>query len=219
MHDIDRTQLELDPEADFEYDELSSLDTEGVFDEATEMELAAELLAVADEAELDQFLGNLIKRVGRTIGRAVRSPVGRTLGGMLRGVVKRALPVVGGALGSFVAPGIGTAAGSALAQSAGRMFGLELEGLSSEDQEFEVSRRVVRLAGDAVRTATTMPASDPAATAVTALTQAANRHAPGLSGQLAGAASRHAASPVCRCHGAQQGRWVRRGRNVVLLSM
>ena len=65
MHDIDRTLMEIDPEAeyepefesDYEYGEFEAPDTEAVFDEAEEMEMAAELLGVSDEAELDQFWG------------------------------------------------------------------------------------------------------------------------------------------------------------------
>ena len=49
----------------------------GVLGETDEIEIAAELLEVRDEQELDQFLGNLIKKVGRAVGTAVRSPIGR----------------------------------------------------------------------------------------------------------------------------------------------
>jgi hypothetical protein len=63
MHNIDRNLAEFDteidtyetePEFEFEFD-----DSEYVFDEAEEMELAAELLEATDEYELDQFLGKV----------------------------------------------------------------------------------------------------------------------------------------------------------------
>ncbi|MGZ5573519.1 MAG: hypothetical protein ACXWEO_00685 [Methylobacter sp.] len=38
------------------------------------MELTAELLEITDEAELDFFLGNLINKAGRAIGKMVKSP-------------------------------------------------------------------------------------------------------------------------------------------------
>jgi hypothetical protein len=38
------------------------------------MELTAELLETADEAELDLFLVNLIKKAGRAIGKMGKSP-------------------------------------------------------------------------------------------------------------------------------------------------
>lgn len=80
MHDIDRTSEEYVPEIEelesdtFEFTEESEFeDTEATspFTEAEEMEMAAELLEVTDEAELDQFLGNLIKKAGRLVGRGV----------------------------------------------------------------------------------------------------------------------------------------------------
>ena len=64
MHDIDRTQLELNPEA--EYFEYEQYETESeysgeVFGDGELLELTAELLEVRDEQELDRFLGNLIR--------------------------------------------------------------------------------------------------------------------------------------------------------------
>lgn len=41
---------------------------EGVFSETEEMELAAELLEVANEQELEQFLGDLVKRPAAPLG-------------------------------------------------------------------------------------------------------------------------------------------------------
>lgn len=89
MHDIDRT-TELEYEADnletdtFEYDEFAEeaeyagdTETTSPFNEGEEMEMAADLLEITDEAELDQFLGDLIKKVGRTVGRFIKSPLGR----------------------------------------------------------------------------------------------------------------------------------------------
>ncbi|MDD1612600.1 MAG: hypothetical protein LUQ57_05605, partial [Methylococcaceae bacterium] len=109
MHNIDRTLMEYEPEmgyetdmgyesemgyesdmeGEYEYDEYEFSDMEGVLDEAEEMALAAELLGVTDEAELDQFLGKLFKKVGRAAGKFIRSPVGRALGGILKGAAKK----------------------------------------------------------------------------------------------------------------------------------
>lgn len=150
---------------------------ESPLSEMQEMELAAELLSVTNEAELNQFLGGLIKKASGFI----KSPVGRALGGILKGVAKTALPIVGGAIGSFVAPGVGTAIGSSLGSAAGKLFGLELEGLSNEDREFEVARRVVRLGAVAARHAAAAPRHiPPQHVARRAVTIAARRHAPGL---------------------------------------
>ena len=72
-----------------------------VFSEAETMELAGELLEVTNEAELDRFLGDLIKKAGKAVGSFVRSPVGNAIGGWLKGAAKQLLPVAGGALGGI----------------------------------------------------------------------------------------------------------------------
>ena len=240
MHDIDRTQMEMEWEADpfgageYEYDEYEydsqaemygeaeadlygeyEYEFEGTFDEAEEMELAAELLEITDEAELDQFLGSLIKRAGRAVGRAIKSPVGRHLGGILRGVARKALPIAGGAIGTYFGGPGGGAIGSRLASGAGRLLGLELEGMSMEDQEFEVARRFVRFAGDAAKNAAMAPAAtSPAAAAQNAAAAAAQKHAPGL---LSRGVSSGRQMPGGR--GGQSGRWIRRGRRIILLDV
>lgn len=203
MHDIDRTQGEYEPEVDsFEYTEEAelSIDTEAEspFSEEEEMELAADLLEVTDEAELDQFLGKLAKRAWGGIKRFAKSSVGRKLGGLLKGVARKALPIVGGAFGG--------PAGAMIASGAGKLFGLELEGMSQEDQEFEVARRFVRFAGAAAKKAAAAPPTiEPLSAARAALTAAARQHAPGLlSGVVAAGTGR-------------SGRWIRRGKTIILL--
>lgn len=149
--------------------------------EIAEAELATELLEITSEAELEQFLGKLIKGVGKKVGGFVRGPVGKALGGALKGIAKKALPVVGGALGSMVAPGIGTALGSKLGSFASGLFEVELEGLNEQEAEFEVARRFVRLAGSAAKNAALAPpGAPPRAVAKAAVLTAARRHAPGL---------------------------------------
>jgi hypothetical protein len=156
-------------------------EAEAVFDEVQEMELAGELLEVANEAELEYFLGNLIKSAGKAIGGFVKGPVGKALGGALKGIAKKALPVAGAALGNLVLPGVGGAIGGKLASAAGNMFGLELEGLSPQDREFEVAKRFVRFAGAAAGKAARAPQQIPAPRVVrTAIVTAARRHAPGI---------------------------------------
>jgi uncharacterized protein (DUF697 family) len=198
--------------------------------EAMEMELAAELLGVTNETELEQFLGGLFKKVGGFM----KSGVGKALGGVLKGIAKKALPIVGGALGSFIAPGVGTAIGSSLGSMAGKAFGLELEGLSGEDREFEVARRYVRLATTAAQKAALAPANmSPYVAARKAVILAARRHAPGLLTTLVGRPAT-VAGPGFTMAGDQPygyapcpggyvagqesagGRWVRRGNAIIL---
>lgn len=244
MHDIDRTLLEYEPEmeayeteyedeyeseaeayeAEDEYEpEMEAYEAEAeyeyedygeVFDEAEEEALAAELLGVTDEAELDYFLGKLIKRAGKKVRKFVKSRTGRALGRILKGAAKKALPIVGGAVGTAFGGPAGAMIGRKLGSGAGRIFGLELEGLSVEDQEFEVAKRVVRLAGDATKKAaiaqTKMPPTKAAKVAVIA---AAKKHAPGLVRPVP------PKMPSGVLGGRRSGRWMRRGSRIVLMGL
>ena len=197
---------------------------ESPLNEMQEMELAAELLSISNERELEQFLGSLVKKAAGFI----KSPIGKALGGVLKGIAKKALPIVGGAIGSFVAPGVGTAIGSSLGSAAGKMFGLELEGMSNEDKEFEVARRYVRLATAAARRAAYAPSRMPPHMAARqAVMIAARRYAPGLISfqQQNGNAEPWSSGGDMGTDGFQQqdmgernsGPWVRRGRNIIIL--
>jgi hypothetical protein len=163
--------------------------------EMNELELASELLEVAGEDELEQFLGDLVQRAAGAAGTFLRSDTGRQLTGILRNAAKQALPVVGGAIGGAVAPG-GAQWGSRIATAAGDLMGLELEGLSPQEQEFELARGIVRLASGAGRLAAAAPRSMPGRViAQRSAVAAARRHAPGLlhpqrSGWLRAAPSR-----------------------------
>jgi hypothetical protein len=217
MHDIDRTQLETSDqfEADsFEFQEEA--ESEAPFDEVEETELANELMEITDEAELDQFLGKLIRRAGQAVGRAVRSPVGRAVGGYLKGALKSSLPNFGGVLG-VIAPALGGFSSAAVPSGNGaRSFGDpaaadagmgEPDGSEpAGDQEFEVARDLVRMAGSAVSNALQSPQAgglqDLARSAVQA---AANAHAPGLLGQGGAAVSAR-----------NSGRWYRRDGRIVI---
>jgi uncharacterized protein (DUF697 family) len=221
MHDIDRTVTEFESDLDeyeAEYDEYEAEYedeyeyAEGVFDEAEEMELAAELLSTSDEYELDQFLGKLFKKVGRKVKKFAKSATSGSLGSIIKGAAKKALPIVGGALGTVVGGPVGTALGSKLASGAGNMFGLELEGLSPEDQEFEVARRVVRFAGEAAKNAAEIsPAVEPRTAAKAAAVAAAKKHAPGL--------LRPQPRMPSGIGAARSGRWLRRGAKIVLMGV
>lgn len=130
----------------------------GEINQELEMALAAELLSVNNELELDQFLGKLVRSVGRGFKKFARSGFGRALGGALKRVAKMALPIAGRALGSLIPiPGVGTALGGMAADAVGNAVGLEFEGMSNEDREFEVARRIVRTAIESARTLDQIP--------------------------------------------------------------
>lgn len=194
MHDLDPMRTTLQAESDYQGETLQYDfeadggmfgeygDSESPISESDEINLASELLGVSEDAELDQFLGNVFKKIGGFAKKIVNSPIGRTIGGALKGIAKKALPMVGGALGSFIPiPGVGTALGTALGGAASNLFEVPLEGETPEDQEFNLARRFVRLAGATAKAASNLPANmDPRAAAKTALTSAARKHAPGL---------------------------------------
>lgn len=168
MHNLDRTQLET--QQDYEFEERpckcnsgssgrgSTVPTAGpaTLGEFDEMELAAELLEVNDEGELDQFLGKLIRRVGKRLRRFVKTPLGGALVGVLKKAAVSAVPGLGpalaaaGAVGKLLRPrqtaeppqepaggaagngGAGAGAGAEpTTENASEIFGLELEANTS----------------------------------------------------------------------------------------
>lgn len=212
MHDIDRTWNELgqgemdsgETEYGFgetEFDEISS-----PFSEMQEMDLASELLSVSSEEELNYFLGNLIKKAGQAAGKFVSSPTGKALGGILKQAAKKALPVVGSAIGGYFGGSSGADFGGKLASSAGKAFGLEMEGMDQEDQEFETARRFIKMSGAAVGKAVQNPGIDPRQ----AVSQAAQRYLPYLSGRGNGQQ---------QGGGGRSGRWYRRGKKIILVGV
>ena len=242
MHDLDRTLNEFETgmdaleSGDFEMeywggDRESVFDEYGQLNEMDEMELAASLLEIQDEQELEQFLGKVFKSAGTFL----RSPAGQALGGILKSVAKKALPVAGAALGNLIAPGVGGAIGGNLASMAGKAFGLELEGLSPQDQEFEMARRYVRFATDAARNLNEVGTLPPQQAAKQAAVAAAQQHAPGLvrtlaNGQGAGGAPRNGHGQGLggqrgmqgqqgQQGGGSSGRWVRRGGRIILFGV
>lgn len=238
--ELDGEDTELDESEDFEFgaEEAESFEAAEELDETEEMELASQLLEITDEAELDQFIGRLLKRAGRAVGQFARSDAGRALGGILKGAARKALPALGSAIGGYVGGPAGSRFGSQLAANAGGLFGLELEGLSEEDQEFEVARRLVRFSDAAAKNlASAPPSASPQQAAKAAAIAAAMRHAPGLiraAGPSAAGLSTASTSKGCpncgkagngrggqgcaKCGKARSGRWIRRGPHIIILN-
>jgi hypothetical protein len=145
-------------------------------DEVEEMEAAAQLLEITDEAELDQFIGGLLQKAARTAGAAIPGAVHRPLTQSLKGLLKKVLPIVADARRALRAP-----SSSSVSGAAANAFGLELEGMSLEDQEFELARRFVRLTRGAGKRAPRFARRVRPRVAVRrSLITAARRFAPGL---------------------------------------
>jgi hypothetical protein len=216
---MDRRLLDYNPESEtFEAGEITrdesewrgATDTQAVFGEADEMELAAELLEVMSEAGLERFLGGLVDRAAQATGRVTPISVRGAVTSMLKAAARRTLPVIGRAVGEKAGGATGAAVGAQVVDAAARYFGLELEGLSPEDQEFEAARRFIRFAGEAAKNAVAAPTAMPP---VAAMARAARRYAPGLPKQLL---DPRPAEPGARRFPAAGGRWVRRGQNIVV---
>jgi hypothetical protein len=168
------------------------------FDEASEYALAAELLSVHSEGELQALLSRVIRRAGG-VG-LTGAPLGQSLVRLLR---RAALPVLLPLRRSAALAAVPGSGGnqSGLARAA-QMFGLELEGLSPEDKEFALARQFVRFAGKAAASAARRKGT-PQTVAAAAVRNAAREEAPGL--------LRRIGAPL------QHGRWVRRDNKIVVI--
>jgi hypothetical protein len=144
-----------------------------------------ELMGVSHEAEMEQFLGSLLKGAWKGI-KSVGSAIGK-VAAPLKGIVKAALPIVAPMVGSIV-PGVGTALGGVLGSVVSKA--LELEGemeMEQEEVNFERARRLVRIAATAAHEAAlalgdvdpTVVVGDPTMVVHQAVVEAARQHLPG----------------------------------------
>lgn len=180
-----------------------------VFNEAMEYELAMELLSVNSEEELDLFLGRLVKGAWKGLRKVGRGLI-RPLGKVLKGVAKAALPFVGGALGSLIPiPGVGTALGTALGGAVSKA--LESEHADGHEQEVDMARRFVRLAGVAARRAARVAPNGDGLDGRSGLD---------LASRVVMEAAQRITSPRDAVrHGPAAGRWQRRGSQVVVMGL
>jgi hypothetical protein len=198
---MDRRLLEYMPllealgSSEFERDAgRTAVDQASPFNHGTELALAAELLAITSEAELDRMLATLVASAG---AGPAHTPAARSLVAQLKLAARPVLQPLRGIA-------CGTASRRSI-QRAAQVFGLELEGLSPEDQEFELALQFVRFAGAAARNASRGDGA-PAAVAAKALQGAARASAPGL-------------LPKMKTRLPQQGRWIRTGNRIALLGV
>lgn len=170
MHDIDSTRLEANPDQNeyLEHREQASDagEAENSFEmpmsEEEEEALAAELLGVSSEEEMDQFFGKLFRKLRPVIGGAAKflSQNSGPLTAALKGIARKALPLVGGTLGTAIPiPGVGTALGAAVGNVASNLLEMETNEMEVEEREFEIAKRFVRLASHTVRQGARMRAA------------------------------------------------------------
>lgn len=205
---MNRALVDYIPETEAFGDEssiLGEVSGQAFLDEFDEMELAADLLEVRDEAALERLLARLLRRRSAA-GNKDGAVAARALRPLLKQAARRAIPA-GGANRASGAP-----RGDAENEAA-LYFGLDPEGLSDEDREFEVARSFVRFADAALRQALAAASQHPASpsSARRAALLAARRHAPGLIRTLAPYTPSGPSAP------AGTGRWQRQGRNLVIV--
>jgi hypothetical protein len=226
MHDLDRTSFEVNDEAypygQFEFESELPGGTYGrPFSEAELDELAMELLQVRDEQELDQFLGSLLSKAARAVGKFVRSPAGEALKGILKKAVSAAVPVLSAAVPGLGALGLlsagsdaGTAVGAAIKGE------LEWEGGPGDNRELEAAKKVIEVGGTAAQQVATMPPNAPPQAAVEAVQSAAQQQ--GISadgGSASGGVSQPGPSGGMADTSSASGTWYRRGRTIVVVGL
>ena len=166
---------EFEPEYDQEYDRES-----GALSEEEENELAAELLTLSNEAELDQFLGKFLKRIGGGLKKAF-NPLRK----VLRPLAKKLLPIAGTAVGTFFGGPAGAAIGGKAGAFASKLFETDFESMPAGEREMDVARRFIRFASAAAQEVADAPDdADPNDVTKTAVANAASAHAPGLAQKM-----------------------------------
>ena len=156
------------------------LPADGGFQALSEsVELAAELLDVISKSELEDFLGKLIAGTAQKAGGRIPAGIGRVLVAVLGRTGQRTLPTLTTALSDEAEPV--TTAGLSVAETAAQVYGMELEGMSAEDRDYEIARQFVRFAQAATVRAAQAPASASPVGVVDAAVAGAGRElAPGL---------------------------------------
>lgn len=175
---MNRLLLGYDPDFDL-FDDVTPIVTpspepEGPARELDHAAAATALLEASGPAALPAVLARLLQRAARAAGGTIDRALERELIGLLQRAARVALPEPC----AFASPG-------GCAARASRFFGIELEGLSPEDQEFESARRFIQLvhavAGQALRAPSRLR---PAFAARLVAARAARRFAPGWSAAL-----------------------------------
>ena len=205
MHDLDRVQLEA---ADG-YGGSAETDRTASMTWTDDDEMADMLLGVEDDAELDAFIGDIMRKAVSTSRRALRSDVGRSLRRLAKDAVvaaaKKGIPQLDKAIGRHLSGTTGARIGQSLASTAVPWLGTNGSepSVSVSDSEREVAKTLVRFVSDATTQATAAPAELQAPrAAIVAATAAARR-------------SSNSAVPAAE-GSRRSGTWVRRGNRIVI---
>lgn len=215
MHDLDRQQLEQQ-EGMGEYGQATGA-LSGELTEPQELALAAEVLEISNEEELEQFLGDLWNATKAAASSAYNSDVVRAAIPGLKAVGTAVLPKAAGWLADRYAPGTGGIASAGVQAAVDQWLKEELEGLSGEDREYEVARRYIRFVNDALRRTAQVPDRvPPRVAAQVVLRDAAREHVPGVVPFLAQLEDGGTVSGGDGVEAAASGSWTRQGSSIVI---
>jgi hypothetical protein len=167
---MNRMLLGYNPDLDI-FDDAPSVATsfehEASVLDSDRTEAATALLEVAGRPALSALLARLLRDAAQTAGRTMDRAVEGELVRLLQSAARIALPAV-------------SIASRDGATRASRFFGIELEGLSPEDQEFESARRFIQFTQAAAQHAAAgSQRLPPTIAAWLAASRAAQRFAPG----------------------------------------
>lgn len=230
LNDVGSDEMEFEQEFEFEYegddefefeyeeDDEFEFEFEGEFESEYEMgddddtEMAYELLAVESDEELDQFLGSIFKAalpIAKRLGGAALRRVRRPFVRKVKSLGRRFLPNLGrtaGNLGCRAGRAVGRRVGGRLSKWASRRLGLEMESMEPQEMEFEMAKALIKVAKTSAKTLGKAAAkgAKPSPKLVNkAIKVAMNRH---FNGKKRGGSQ-------------AAGRWVRKGRNIVLMGV
>jgi len=193
-------------------------DTGGsILTESEATDLAQQLMNISTEAEMEEFLGNLFKKVKRglkKVGRVALPIAANLLKKHGASLLKRALPLVGSAVGSVI-PGAGTVVGGALGGALSQMIPGEMESYSSDyEAKLDLSKRLVQTVANAAVQAARDPNAgfDAGGAAKQALAQQVEANlTPAIRQKLAAGGGRR--------QRATSGQWVRKGNQIILIGV
>jgi uncharacterized protein (DUF697 family) len=170
------------------------------FSTAQEMELASRVLEATDVARLRNVLASLLKRAGDVHGVRLDGSTADSLNHRLLDTATRlGMPQLNRLrLAAVRTPEVSR--GMAMLSRAARLLGIELEGLSAEDKEFEVARRFVRVGGESVRQLRRARSRGPRAARV-AVARAQRTLAPGLAPPVEIEPGSEPEPSTCACQG------------------
>src|SRR4051794_27859029 len=127
-------------EESFEASGLRPEPEASVLNEAQEIELASGLLEINHPTGIGRYIDHLIQSVTQSCGKSIAPLAAYELSRLLQQAARIVLPALDPKRSS-----------PSKTSNAAQFFGLELEGLSNEDWEFETVKAFVRLAESAAR--------------------------------------------------------------------